>query len=239
MKKLLSILLTFAMTLSLAACGGTPAEEPAVDPIPETSVPEATEEPNTPPTESPSVEEDEQPEPEVIPEPVVYSGSGDSVLEIDPPEGPYFFHITGNSGAHHFSVKAYDSADEYLELLVNTTEPYEGITMDGTLTTSLLEISSEDDWAIELLPAAYIPSYTSGDTVTGSGDTVFYVSDIGKTADISGNSDAHHFSVRAISNYGYDLLVNETEPYSGKVKLDADTFLFVVTAESDWAITLN
>lgn len=239
MKKLLSILLTLSMMLSLAACGGTPAEEPVADPAPETNTSEVTEEPSTPPAESSSAEENEQPEPEAIPEPVVYSGSGDNVLEIDPPEGPYFFHITGNSGAHNFAVKAYDSAGEYLELLVNTTEPYEGITLDGTLTTSLLEISAEDDWTIELLPAAYIPSYTSGDTITGNGDTVFYVSDIGKTADISGNSDAHHFAVRAISNYGYDLLVNETEPYSGKVKLDTDTFLFVVTAESDWAITLN
>ena len=72
------------------------------------------------------------------------TGSGDAIYEI-------LSHgktadILGNSGSHHFSVKTF--GDSQNELLVNTTDPYEGTVMlKGD--PFLMIISSESDWTIK------------------------------------------------------------------------------------------
>ena len=185
------------------------------------------------------VEPELQPETVVIPDPVVYRGSGDDVIEITPPDGAYVFQITGNAEGRHFSVTSYSENGEYLDLLVNTTDAYSGITLDPYLKTSLLEISATGEWEVILLPTDYLPLYTSGDVVSGFGDDVFYVDNIGKTAEISGNANGRHFAVETWGENSTDLLINTTDPYTGKVLVKSDAFVFIVSASDSWEITLS
>ncbi len=78
----------------------------------------------------------------VTPESVVYSGTGDDVITLAPFEGVYVFNIIGNSSNNHFSVKSYTSDGDYVDLLVNTTEEYNGTVVDDTQSATKLEISA-------------------------------------------------------------------------------------------------
>ena len=120
------------------------------------------------------------PEKYIPPEPVVYTGNGDDVIEITPPDDLWAFRISGNSGAHHFSVTGYAENGEYNDLFVNTTEPYSGITLDQSQTTTMLEIKAEGEWTVELISFGVLDVIYGGDTYTGTGDMVFLMYDYGK-----------------------------------------------------------
>lgn len=186
-----------------------------------------------------STAQDEPKQELVIPETVVYSGTGDSVLEIAPFDGVYVFHIKGNSESRHFAVTAYDSNGNYLDLLVNTTDAYDGITLDPTQTTSVLEISATGDWTVELVSAYNIETMSSGETLNGSGDSVFMALDEMKIATISGNAAGRHFAVQALGVSSTDLLVNTTDPYDGTVMVKNAPIFIVVNAEGDWSISMS
>lgn len=190
---------------------------------------------------APTVAEETAPEPEPtpipIPEPVVYTGSGDDVIEIAPPDLYYVFRITGNESEDHFAVKSYDSAGEYGELLVNTSDPYAGITIDDSFDVKMLEITSSGDWTVEVVSLRDMNVVSGGETYNGTGDTVLLVNNPGMTATVLGNDSADYFAVWSYGEYR-DLVVSTTEPYDGTVMLE-DPFMFVVTAVGDWSITLN
>lgn len=183
--------------------------------------------------------ENNQPVPQEIPAPVVYTGSGDNVLSIQPPEGIYVLHITGNEESQHFAVKGYDANNEGTELFVNTTDPYDGVTFDPNLATTTLEIKAVGDWTIELVSIYSMPTISAGSTVEGFGDSVILIESYGATATISGNSVLAHFAVKSYGNEGNELLVNTTDLYEGTVMLKEDPFILVINSEGEWAITFN
>ena len=174
----------------------------------------------------------------VIFDPIVYTGSGDDVIELEAPEDVWVMHITGNANSDHFAVKGYDDSDNYTDLFVNTTDPYDGIVIDAGQTTTLLEINATGEWTIEVVSAFSLPVCTKGDAMSGAGDSVFLTTGLGRTADITGNAGSSHFAVKALDSDGYQLLVNTTDPYEGTVKI-SNPLVFVVTAEDDWTITFN
>lgn len=168
-------------------------------------------------------------------EPIIYSGNGDSVVNIDVPNDLWVLYVKGNDDSKHFAVKGYDSNDSYTELFVNTTDPYEGITFDPDQETVQLEINASGDWYIEIRSVYSCDIITSSDTYYSSGDSVFLLNYDAKTAAISGNNGKKHFAVKSYGDYS-DLMVNTTDPYSGVVKLKYDPVLFVVSAEGSWNI---
>lgn len=227
MKKLLALFLALLLTVSVVACG---------DP--------STTMPDTPAEEAPQAAQDqpqEDPEPYTPKDPIVYTGTGDDVIELDDLDYFYCFKISGNANSRHFAVKTYDSAGEYSELLVNTTEPYDGLTYDPSYDVSMIEVTASGEWTIEVLDLITVDQVSAGDAYSGNGDSLFFIPDHGKTATISGNSGAHHFAVKSFDNYGNynDLLVNTTEPYDGKVMLGSDAILIQVAAQGDWTFTPN
>ena len=230
MKKTLSVALAAALAMSLVSCGGS-SSEPAPAPAPQ-----------QPAVEVPVVEESEpEPEPvvELVPfESITYTGSGDSVVEITPPnDRAWYFEISGNKADKHFSVTGYDENMGYTELFVNTTDPYHGFVLDPSLSTVLLEVSAHGDWSIILHDLyANVPNISEGETITGFGDAVYEILSHGMTANISGNSDAHHFAVETFGASRNELLVNTTDPYEGTVMLKGDPFLLIIDSESDWTI---
>ena len=190
------------------------------------------------------VEEDEEesqiPEPETF-EPIHYSGSSDDVLEIDEPDGMYVFQISGNESGNHFAVKSYDENGEDLDLLVNTTDPYNGITLGSSNGAKILEISANGSWSIDLVPIYDMPLISTGETYSGSGDAVLQINNTALKADVSGNENERHFSVQSYNyNWDYiDLLVNTTDVYSGTVMLKDSPNLLFINAEDSWSITLE
>lgn len=171
-----------------------------------------------------------------------YSGTGDSVIEIETPKDEaWVLYVEGNEAGKHFAVKGYDESGNYTELFVNTTDPYSGVTFDEEQSTTMLEINSKDDWYIEVRSYLTCDQLTSKGEYSGFGDTVFVANVNSKTADISGNSEERHFAVKSYDkNLNYlSLLVNTTDKYSGTVLLRDEPVLFVVTSKGEWKIKFN
>ncbi len=180
-----------------------------------------------------------KPEPLPVPEPNVYPGSGDSVIAIEKPEsGPAMFHITGNTAGRHFAVTGYDAYDNRTSLFVNTTDPYEGFTLDPKGATTMLEVSATGAWTVgvhSVRAARIIPSPGS---ISGTGDEVLQVGGSPNMATIRGNPNARHFAVIGY-NPSRNLMVNTTDVYEGTVRVARNTTVLEITAVGAWEISLE
>lgn len=176
--------------------------------------------------------------PDSIPEACVYEGTGDSVINIDHPEGVYVIYVKGNSAARHFAVKGYDANGNSTELFVNTTDAYEGVTLDPDQKTEMLEISANGDWIVEIRSVWTCDIIDDASTYTGTGDNIVLVNYEASTAQIEGNSGARHFAVKSYGNRT-NLMVNTTDVYSGTVMVKDQPFMLEITAVGDWSITLQ
>lgn len=231
MKRVFSLMLSLIVALTLTACKSSSS---SADETQDNEIQAQTE------TQQETKQQEEVPQEEVqIPDPVVYTGSGDDVIQIDPPDSEYVFRISGNQGGEYFAVKAYDSLAEYIDLLVNTTSAYSGVTYDPTQSTALLEINATGDWTVELVSIYAMEALISGNSISGEGDTVLQVFPPVLTADITGNENSGYFAVKSYDTNGdyLDLLVNTTDPYSGTVMMGLDTSTLVISAEGPWTIT--
>lgn len=208
-----------------------PSETPApTNPPPPTAVPLPT---NTPgPTDTPTL----------APTPIVLTGSGDSIVDLVKGSDPAIVHITGNASSGYFSVTSYDANGQMLNLLVNTTDSYDGLRpldfMNDEHTTRF-EVKASDAWTIEVLPLSSIEKLQIPGEKSGTGDYLFALS--GGTPDlakITGNSSAGYFGV-----YGYgdsiNLLVNTTDPYDGTVMLSSDILIIEVQSTGEWTINIT
>ncbi|MBI3242342.1 MAG: hypothetical protein HYZ49_08625 [Chloroflexi bacterium] len=202
----------------------------------DTPPPTNTPRPTDPPTETPI--------PTNTPEPIVLSGNGDSIVDAVNPFGAAIVHITGNAGAHFFAVKNYNESGDSIDLLVNTTDPYDGVRpldfRDGQATTRF-EVTATGDWTIEILPLASMRVLTAPGVFNGKGDDVILVEGgVPDLAKIKGNAGARYFGVRAWSDSGRDSLVNTTDPYEGTQILPRSDFLILeIQAEGEWSIEVT
>ena len=214
----------------------TEPPEPTNTPRP-TSTPRPTRTPRPTDTPAPTLT------PTPAPEPIVLTGSGDDIVDVEKWPGPALARITGNSAGAHFAVINYDAQGNQIDLLVNTTDPYSGMRpldlLDSQHTTQF-EVKATGDWTIEVLP--FLENATSVDvpgTVSGTGDAVLILLDEAATASVTGNAAGSHFAVLGYGGLFPDLLVNTTEPYDGEVRVAAGSRVFVVTAVGDWTIELT
>lgn len=184
-------------------------------------------------------EPEPEPEPEPIPEAIVYEGTGDSVIKIEKTEdGPVVLFIKGNGEGRHFAVKGYDDDDDPTELFVNTTDPYEGITLDPGGTTKMLEITGKGTWSIESRSIRSMRVVESPGSIEGIGNEVLLVEGNPSLAHIKGNSGERHFAVKSY-NPSRDLLVNTTDAYEGTTRVEKAVFILEITAIGDWSIELE
>lgn len=201
-----------------------PAESPADTPTPEspTVAPEPTATQGPPPT------------------PVALSGSGDSVVDI-PDSGPMIAKIKGNDEAGFFAVTALDSANEPLDLLVNTTAAYQGVrplNLDDKQTAKF-EIKASGPWSIELLPLESAEVLAVPGEYSGTGDQVLILSGPPGTATITGNEGKGFFAVMGHGSLFPDLLVNTTDAYSGQSIVDKDVTTLIIQAPGPWSIKME
>jgi hypothetical protein len=237
---------------STQQAGEEPATTQVAAEVEPTNTPEPTDTPtptNTPaPTDTPGPTNTPVPTntPTPTPEPIILTGDGDSVVDVDQSFGGALVHITGNAAGRHFAVTNYDSDGNSVGLLVNTTDAYDGVRPLDFMAdehTTRFEISATGPWTIEILPLAteYIEPYivTVPGEFEGTGDGVIFLT--GGTPDLAsivGNQSSRHFGVFGY-NGGRDLLVNTTDPYEGSVMLDADTVAIEVMAVGPWSITVS
>lgn len=145
--------------------------------------------------------------------------------------------IVGNSGGGFFAVQGVDGDED---LLVNTTEAYDGTTLmdvNGGETTQL-QVTATGPWTITLNTVAAAAERFS-DTFGGAGDDVLIYEGTAGIAQITGNSPPHFFAVIIYSETGNDLAVNTTESYDGRVPWPAGFAIVAVTASGPWTITVT
>lgn len=174
----------------------------------------------------------------IPPDPITYTGSGDDYFDISPFDSLYYFRITGNTEACHFSVTGYDAAGNYTELFVNTTDYYTGYVLDPEQDTRTLEVDAEGPWTIEIVSLYTAPVLPVGETYSGIDDAVLLIPSDCRSAIINGNTMSRYFSVITYGS-GFDLLVNTVDPYSGTVRIDPGATVMTVHAVGGWSISLQ
>jgi hypothetical protein len=183
--------------------------------------------------------------PTPLPSPVTWTGSGDDLVDLKWGQGPSVLHITGNQASRHFAVTSKDTDGNTIDLLVNTTDPYEGYRpldfRDGQA-ASRLEVKATGAWSITLVPlgGAYLGQFVLAvpGEYAGSGDTVLLLAGEADKAAITGNQTARHFAVMSYSN-SVGLLVNTTDPYQGTVAVPRNTVVLEIVATGKWTISVT
>lgn len=241
--KVVAFLIIVYLSFTFTGCPSKLAEE---------VVEETTEEIVTTEETEPTIEEEteekkeEKEEPQQIPEPepITLKGTGDSIVDIDKPDIAMVVYIQGNAGSRYFGVTSYDKDGNRIDLLVNTSEPYDGIRpidfRKGEW-TSRFEIKAIGDWTIEVLPILpeHIRALSVPGTIEGKDDEVFVLTgDTPDLANITGNAEGRYFGVFTY-NGGRDLLVNTSEPYKGTVMLNQKAFMIEVIAVGSWKIEIT
>ena len=175
------------------------------------------------------------------PDPVTFTGSGDSIVDFYNHFEIAIVHITGNAASRFFAVINYDDSGNKIDVLVNTTDPYDGIRpLDfGENRTVRFEVQAIGDWKIEVLPFSMAHTLNVPGVITGNGDDVILLaSGTPDLATVKGNEASRFFAVIGYG-HGKDVLVNTTEPYQGTVILKPDTLVLEVQANGKWSIDLK
>lgn len=174
----------------------------------------------------------------IPPDPITYTGSGDDYFDISPFDSLYYFRITGNTEARHFSVTGYDASGNYTELFANTMDYYDGYVLDPEQDTRTLEVDAEGPWTIEIVSLYTAPVLPVCETYSGIDDAVLLLPSDCQSAIINGNTMSRYFSVITYGS-GFDLLVNTVDPYSGTVRIDPGATVMTVHAVGGWSISLQ
>jgi hypothetical protein len=215
----------------------TESTPPTATTIPPTATPEPPTNTPPPPTETPI-----PPTSTPAPDPIVITGSSDSIEDFENPFGAGLYFIEGNQCGRYFGVVSYDAMGNQVELLVNSTDPYKGVRpLDFEKKQSTrLEIKSQCAWSITIAPLTAIRVLDVPGQIEGTGDDVILLR--GGTpdlAEITGNASGRYFGVYSYGMGSYDVMVNTTEPYTGKVQVNADSLIFEIKSVDDWNIAVT
>lgn len=173
---------------------------------------------------------------------VAYSGTGDSVIDIETPENEaWVLYVEGNAENRYFSVKGYDNNGDYSNSFVSTGNYYSGVTLDNYQDTTTLEINASGDWYIEVRSIYTCDAVNDYGNYNGTGDSVILINTniiSPRTAYITGNSNRNYFSVKAYDGYldYVSSLVSTGDNYSGTVLIKDNPCVIAITSTGDWSI---
>jgi len=269
MKSAKQFLVLFLVLVTLIACNPTPeiivvevTSTPRPTDIPtNTSEPTATSTPLTPtdtpqptntprPTRTPRPTNTPKPTntPTPTPAPIILSGNGDAVVDVEKWDGPAIVHIT-NSGGRNFAIWNYGADNEKIDLLVNVIGKYEGsrpLDWNDDEHTTRFQVESSGNWEIQVLPFEQMRIVTIPGTFEGTGDDV--VALVGSNAPdilkIDASTAGKNFAIWGWGNER-DLLINEIAPYTGNIlvdsKLPASNGVLVldIAATGNWSIEVT
>jgi len=183
------------------------------------------------------------------PAPIILSGTGDSVVDIQKWDGPALAHIM-YSGSGNFVVWNYGADGEKIDLLVNTIGEYEGTRPLDFLDyeeTARFQIEGRGQWEIQIFPLyERIRRVGIPGTFDGKGDDVILGYNMTGTGrpdllKVDASQTRGNFVVWGYGN-SRDLLINELAPYSGTVivarslSMVKGALILVVRAEGSWSI---
>lgn len=182
------------------------------------------------------------------PEPIVLSGTGDSVVDVEKWDSAAIARINNNGGGN-FIVQNYNANGEQIELLVNTIGNYEGVVLLDILESQLttrFEIKSSGQWEIEVLPLEQARSGDYPGIFEGNGDDVLLLFGTGKPdlLKVDASQAEANFIVFGFGSKR-DLLVNEIAPYTGVVILPGNlpttngVLILAITATGNWSLEVT
>lgn len=167
----------------------------------------------------------------------VYSGAGDDVVAIvKPVTGVVMVSVEGNNDGGFFAVQGVDGDQD---LLVNTTDPYDGtrlMDVQGGETTQL-QVTATGPWTITINSIAAAVRFTGA--FNGARDSVLLYEGSAGVAHITGNPQARFFAVEVYTDTDSDLLINTTDTYDGRVPFPEGLALVAITAMGPWAIAVT
>jgi hypothetical protein len=172
--------------------------------------------------------------------PALLQGKGDEKVDVERGRKPSIAHIT-HFGSGHFSVINYGSDGKRISLLVNTTGNYDGVVPIDFMVgehTAQFRVEADGEWTIEIQDLLAARTEDIPGVIEGSGDEVVVInggSPHVATVETSGDGN---FAVWSYGN-SYDLVVNESAPYRGSVALDPHAFFLVISADSDWSLSIT
>ncbi len=194
--------------------------------------------------EAPEAEPEPEPEPEVVePAPdIVYSGTGDTILQIELPAGPDSIGIATitHAGSSNFAIFSLDEGLNQRDLLVNVIGNYSGtvpFNVTGGERISAFEISADGAWSVTLRDVLSVREAPKTASSTGTGDDVLVYRGDATIADIS-HAGESNFAVWSFGDRS-DLLINEIGNYTGQVRWQAGPALIQVSADGAWTIALQ
>lgn len=236
---------TNALAVAIAATETAPPAPTATGP---TAKPSATFQPTfTPrPTVTPRPSATASPIASVTftppPDPIVLTGNGDDIVDVENPFEFGLLRITGNAGGRLFTVTSFDDNNNQLEGLVLTTDPYSGtrpLDIRSGQHTVRFEVKAVGAWTIELAPLSTIRRLEVPGTIEGVGDDVIgLIGAAPDTATITGNPNARLFVVTGWGSRSTNLVLT-TDVYDGKVIVKPDTVLLEIQAIGPWSIQVD
>ena len=252
MKRLFVLTLLFltACTPAVAISVPTPTSTsiptnspaPTRTPIP-TQLPTATqliEESHDPPI-TPTESGEEVNPPELTPTPVAaLSGSGDDVVEVDLPDDFVgVIHVIGNEIGEGFMVRNFDTNGELIGILVDTSDPYDGIRpLDflNTEDTGSLEITGVGEWEVEIIEIFDAPFLDMPGNLTQSGDYVLVLG--GGLPDSALVKKEEAIGNFRILGYGrsIEVLVDSTGSLDGVFSINPDIVVLEIQAQGEWTL---
>jgi hypothetical protein len=214
-----------------------------IAPPTETALPTDTPQPTVTPTPThtatPTVT------PTIAQYPIVYSGSGAKVLEIDKWPGPAIVRIT-HTGQSYFTVESFDNNLRHVAYLVDVIGNYSGtVPIDFEKNnTKRVTINADGTWGIQILPLSSVEIVTVPGTVTGKGNSVFAL--VGEKPDkiivdasqASGNFLIQVYNLQPALVY-LASLVNDTAPFTGVYMAPNGASLLTITASGPWKLEIT
>lgn len=165
---------------------------------------------------------------------VEVSGMDDDVIDLPPTVQAAIVYASGG-GRSHFAIEAVNGRNQMVELLVNTTRPYQGVTAYGVLdsgTKRRLKVTASEAWHIRIDPLGVIP--TASSSFKANGDAVFSYEGPAARMKISCETASHFAVHQAWSPHRSNLLVNRVGRYSGTVLLEAGPSFLIFDADDPW-----
>ena len=179
------------------------------------------------------------------PQPIVLSGSGDMVLDINKWLGPAIVHFA-HTGQSNFIVESFAAENSRIDLLVNTIGNFKGVVpvdFDGT-DTKRFTIKADGPWEVQILPLSSATKMNVPGSIAGEGDDVILLG--GAAPDkitIDASQASSNFVLLSYSNPSsidrLDLLANEIAPYTGVVLAPNGTGILVITATGPWKLDIT
>ena len=220
-----------------------PTDTPQPTSIP-TETPIPTDTPTPGPTDTPSPTNTPAPTDTPVPTPTpivtTFSGTGDSVIEVNKTADPAIVDIS-YSGGGNFVVRNYGTDGEQIDLLVNTIGQYDGRRPLDFLQgehTGRFAVESSGAWEIELLPLDSLRNIVVPTTFEGTGDDVVRISGSPDLMKVDATRATGNFAIWTYGD-GINLAVNEIAPYDGVKLIDSETFVLVIQADGPWSIEIT